>query len=189
MKVKKDPPILSIVGLSGSGKTTLLEKLIPEFTRRGLRVGTIKHDVHGFEMDHPGKDSWRHKHAGAAATIISSAQQIGMVMDADHDYDPADLVKFFQEVDIIMTEGYKNLANPKLEVFRSGLRHDEPICIGDENLLAVITDLSFDLDIPRFSLDDMERLTDFLIANLNLSPGESGNLYLKPEDRNYRLRG
>ncbi|HUU81381.1 MAG TPA: molybdopterin-guanine dinucleotide biosynthesis protein B, partial [Acidobacteriota bacterium] len=86
MKTVKNLPIVLFVGSSGSGKTTLLEKLIPELTRRGLRVGTIKHDVHGFEMDQPGKDSWRHKHAGALASIISSPHQIGEVMDVDHDH-------------------------------------------------------------------------------------------------------
>ena len=84
----KTPPIVSIVGNSGSGKTTFLEKLIPEMIRRGFKVGTIKHDVHGFEMDKPGKDSWRHKRAGAHTTMISSPYQIGMVMDVDEDHNP-----------------------------------------------------------------------------------------------------
>ncbi len=75
------PPLVSIVGNSGAGKTTLLEKLIAAVTQRGFRVGTIKHDVHGFEMDKPGKDSWRHKQAGAVTTLISSPKRIGMVMD------------------------------------------------------------------------------------------------------------
>ncbi|UCF95758.1 MAG: molybdopterin-guanine dinucleotide biosynthesis protein B, partial [Desulfobacterales bacterium] len=78
---KAVPPIVSTVGYSGSGKTTLLEKLIAELKQRGFRVGTIKHDVHGFEMDRPGKDSWRHKQAGASVTVISSPYQIGMVKD------------------------------------------------------------------------------------------------------------
>jgi molybdopterin-guanine dinucleotide biosynthesis protein B len=79
-------PIVSIVGKSDSGKTTLLEKLVAELKSRGFRVGTIKHDAHSFEIDHEGKDSWRHKKAGASVSIISSAEKIGMVLDSDHDH-------------------------------------------------------------------------------------------------------
>ncbi|MBW2556910.1 MAG: molybdopterin-guanine dinucleotide biosynthesis protein B, partial [Deltaproteobacteria bacterium] len=79
------PPVVSVVGNSGAGKTTFLEKMIPEMVGRGLKVGTIKHDVHGrFEMDKPGKDSWRHKHAGASTTVISSPYRIGIVMDVKY---------------------------------------------------------------------------------------------------------
>ena len=101
----ENPAIVCIVGKSGSGKTTLLEKLIPELTGMGLKVGTIKHDVHGFEIDHPGKDSWRHKQAGSAITIISSPQRIGVVMDVEHDHTLDELASFFSGVDIILTEG------------------------------------------------------------------------------------
>ncbi len=117
-KRKNEPPVISIVGFSGSGKTTLLEKLIPELTRRGIRVGTIKHHLHDFDMDKPGKDSWRHKQAGAVVTIISTPSRIGMSMDVDHDHKPHELVPFFDGVDIILTEGYKRGDNAKLEVFR-----------------------------------------------------------------------
>nr|NIR17513.1 molybdopterin-guanine dinucleotide biosynthesis protein B [Desulfobacterales bacterium]NIW15817.1 molybdopterin-guanine dinucleotide biosynthesis protein B [Candidatus Bathyarchaeota archaeon] len=113
----ENPAIVSIVGKSGSGKTTLLEKLIPELTGMGLKVGTIKHDVHGFEIDHPGKDSWRHKQAGSRITIISSPQRIGMVMDVDHDHTLDELASFFSGVDIILTEGYKRENKPKIEIF------------------------------------------------------------------------
>ena len=98
------PPIVSIVGYSGSGKTKLIEKLISAFKQRGVRVGTIKHDVHGFEMDRPGKDSWRHKQAGASTTIITSPRQIGMVMDADHDHHPLELMPLMAGMDIVLVE-------------------------------------------------------------------------------------
>ena len=80
-EARKKTPLFSVVGFSGSGKTTLVEKLIAEMANRGLKIGSIKHDAHGFSMDKPGKDSWRHKKAGALATIISSPFQIGMVKD------------------------------------------------------------------------------------------------------------
>ena len=163
------PEIVSIVGKSGSGKTTLLEKLIPELKRVGLRVGTIKHDVHGFEMDHPGKDSWRHKKAGSVITIISSPQRIGMVMDVDHDHTLDELALFFSGVDLILTEGYKGATKPKIEIFRRET-HAEPLCLNDSNLIALMTNADVDLGVPRFALDDIEGLAQFLTRHFGLRP-------------------
>ena len=167
MKEQSDPPIVSVVGFSGAGKTTLLEKLIRVLTSRGYRVGSIKHDVHGFEFDKPGKDSWRHKHAGAITTLISSPHQIGMVMDVDHDHTPDELKVFFRNIDIIITEGYKQGNKPKLEIFRSDV-HEEPLCRNDDHLIALISDVNVDLGVPRFSLDDIDGLADFLINSFDL---------------------
>jgi len=163
----KSPPVVSVVGYSGSGKTTLLEKLISELTQRGFRVGTIKHDVHGFEMDRPGKDSWRHKMAGASVTIISSPYQIGMVRDVDHDHRPEELMTLLPNVDIILTEGYKKENLPKLEIFRSQV-HPAPLFNGDKTLLALISDDPIDLGVPRFSTDGGESVVDFLIEHFSL---------------------
>ena len=93
MLSERRPQVVSIVGKSDSGKTTLIEKLLPALIERGVRVGTIKHDVHGFEMDREGKDSYRHKHAGAAVTLISSPRQVGMVRDVSHDHRIEELLK------------------------------------------------------------------------------------------------
>ncbi len=161
------PPIVSIVGKSGSGKTTLMEKLIPELRRMGLSVGTIKHDVHGFEIDHPGKDSWRHKQAGSLITIISSPKRIGMVMDVDHDHALDELVSFFSGVDIILTEGYKGEQKPKVEIFRREV-HTEPLCLNDSNLIAMMTNEDVDLGVPRLATDDIWGLADFLVKHFRL---------------------
>lgn len=161
------PPLVSIVGNSGAGKTTLLEKLIAQVTQRGFRVGTIKHDVHGFEMDTPGKDSWRHKHAGAVTTLISSPKQIGMVMDVERDHKPDELIVLLSNVDIILAEGYKQAHHPKIELFRPEV-YPEPLCGGDENLIALISDAAIDLRVPRFPLEDIDGLAEFLIAHFNL---------------------
>lgn len=163
------PKIVSIVGKSGSGKTTLLEKLIPQLRGLGLRVGTIKHDVHGFEIDHPGKDSWRHKKAGSVITIISSPQRIGMVMDVDHDHTLDELALFFSGVDLIMSEGYKGENKPKIEIFRREA-HAEPLCLNDSNLIALMTNSDVDLGVPRFALDDIEGLAHFLSRHFRLHP-------------------
>ena len=163
----KPTPVVSVVGYSGSGKTTLLEKLISELTQRGYAVGTIKHDVHGFEMDKPGKDSWRHKKAGASATIISSPFQIGMVRDVERDHSPEELMALLPDMDIILTEGYKKENLPKLEVFRSEV-HKAPLFKGDKSLLALISDDPIDLGVPRFSPGDGQKLADFVIKHFNL---------------------
>ena len=169
---EKSSPVVSVVGYSGSGKTTILEKLISELKNRGYAVGTIKHDVHGFEMDKPGKDSWRHKKAGASATIISSPFQIGMVRDVEHDHRPEELVALLPDMDIILTEGYKKENLPKLEVFRSKV-HKAPLFKGDKNLLALISDDPIDLGVPRFSPGDGPKLADFLISHFSLAKAVS----------------
>jgi len=166
-KKKTSPPYVSFVGNSGSGKTTFLEKLIPELVGRGLKVGTVKHDVHGFEMDKPGKDSWRHKHAGASATIISSPYQVGMVTDVTHDHKPEELLSYLKGMDIILTEGYKRGDHPKIEIFRREIIN-EPLCKKDKYLLALITDSDIDLDIPTFSSDAIKQVADFLIEHFNI---------------------
>ena len=167
---KTMPPLLSVVGKSNSGKTTLLVKLIAEFRQRGFRIGTIKHDVHGFEMDKPGKDSWRHKEAGSLTTIISSPYQIGMVKDVDHDHHPDELLPLLSDMDIVLAEGYKSGKWPKLEVFRSEI-HQAPFCKDDPNLLALISNDPIDLGVPRFSPDEdeIEALTEFLILHFDLT--------------------
>jgi molybdopterin-guanine dinucleotide biosynthesis protein B len=121
-------------------------------------------------MDKPGKDSWRHKQAGAVTTIISSPRRIGMVMDVDHDHDPNELKRFFQNVDIVITEGYKQGDKPKIEIFRAGLR-SEPLCKDDDHLIGLVADLEVAIGVPRFSLDDVKGLTDFLIGRFGLTPG------------------
>ena len=165
----KIPAIVCIVGGSESGKTTLMEKLIPELKRRGVRVGTIKHHMDGFEMDRPGKDSWRHKQAGSVTTIISSPHRIGMVTDVDHDYDPDELASFFLSsgADVILAEGYKGGNKPKVEIFRPEV-HEKPLCLEDENLIALITDVEMELRVPRFATDDARGLAHFLIKRFEL---------------------
>ncbi len=169
---KSEPPVVCVVGTSGAGKTTLLEKLIPVLTRRGVRVGTLKHDVHGFEIDEPGKDSYRHKHAGATISIISSPRQVAMVMDTDHDLGVGELLPFYSRVDIVLAEGYKRENYPKIEVFRRAV-HPAPLCLGDKNLIAVVTDDADALhfSVPRFMSDEIEGLAEFLLEKF-LGSGE-----------------
>jgi len=155
------PPMVAIVGYSGSGKTTLVVKLIEEFCRRGVQVGTLKHDVHGFEMDRPGKDTWRHKKAGAAVTIISSPRQIGMVRDVDHDHQPRELAALYSGLDLVLVEGFKRAAQPKIEIYRTATGK-APACRDDPDLVALVSDALLDWGVPRFDLEDIAGLADFI---------------------------
>lgn len=156
-------PIVSVVGKSDSGKTTLLEKIVRELTDRGRRVATIKHDAHSFEIDHPGKDSWRHKRSGARMSVISSPTKVAVVADADHDHTLSEIRdRFVREVDIIVSEGYKREVHPKIEVFRSEA-HTELLCRADENLVAIAGDPPEAPEgIPVFDLNDPGPLCDFI---------------------------
>jgi molybdopterin-guanine dinucleotide biosynthesis adapter protein len=154
------PPVISIVGKSNSGKTTLIEKLIPELKKRGYAIGIIKHAHHGFDIDQEGKDSWRHKKAGADTVIVASANEISMTKKENH-VDLDQLIKYFDDVDLVITEGYKREKKPKIEVFRS-TRHKTPLCRESEEWVALVSDIRTDLNIPTFGLEEIERITDFI---------------------------
>ena len=159
-----DIPIVSIVGKSNSGKTTLIEKLIAELTGRGWRVATIKHNRHGFDIDHEGKDSYRHKKAGAKMTVVSSPHSLALVTDVDRDYSFAEIRnRFIADVDIIVTEGFKVNDYPKIEVFRSELRR-ELISSKDDGLIAVASDVPMNIDVPCFDLNHAGPIADFIEA-------------------------
>ena len=155
------PPIISIIGKSDSGKTTLIEKLIPEIKKRGYRVGTIKHAHHGFEIDQKGKDSWRHKEAGADMVLVSSPGKIAILKDENNDTLEC-LKKYFDDMDIVIVEGYKRGNKPKIEVFRASI-HREPLLLNYDNIIAIATDSDIDINLPRFDLDDIEKIADFIV--------------------------
>lgn len=154
------PPIICIVGRSQSGKTTLIEKLIPALKRRGYRVGTIKHSHHIFDFDKSGKDSWRHKDAGAETVIIASPGKIAMVKN-DHQGTLDGLQDFFGDLDLVITEGYKKERKPKIEVVRSA-RHAKALLKDDRHLVAVVTDVDLEMEVPVFGMEDVDQLADFI---------------------------
>lgn len=155
-------PILCVVGASNSGKTTFLEQLIPELSRRGYRVGTVKHDVHGFEMDQPGKDTWRHRKAGAQTIAISSPAMIGSIRQTAGEMDLDELAgRYFWQEDLLVTEGYKRSHFPKIEVYRSAVQA-EPLCGAKDNLIAMVTDDSISTEVPVFGFDEAARLAEFI---------------------------
>jgi molybdopterin-guanine dinucleotide biosynthesis adapter protein len=164
---KHPPQMVCVVGFSGQGKTTLTVKLVAELIKRGFRVGTIKHDVHGFDLDHPGKDSYRHKKAGASVTIVTSPNHIGMVRNVDHDHQPQELIPFFKGMDIVLVEGFKRAGLPKIEIFRPEIKK-EPACKGDKQLMAVVSDSPLDWGVPRFHTEQIGEIVDFLSDQLHL---------------------
>ena len=159
------PVVISIVSKKSGGKTTLIEKLIPELGARNYRVGTVKHDTHGFEIDHEGKDTWRHKQAGARTVVISSPWKLSLIKDVDREASLEEIIEnYFGDMDLVLTEGYKKAAKPKIEVFRSGA-HRQPLHVkGESNsLIAVMSDVPVDLGVPNFHIDDVTALTDFIV--------------------------
>ncbi len=157
----KLPPIISVVGRSGVGKTVFLEKLIADLKGRGFRIGTIKHDVHGFEIDQPGKDSWRHAQAGSDTVILSSPRRVAVIKRLEEEMGLDEIAQaYLHDVDLILTEGYKSGPKMKIEVSRRKRSHEliSPVA----ELIAVVTDQTFDVPVPRFDLDDVGGIADFL---------------------------
>jgi molybdopterin-guanine dinucleotide biosynthesis adapter protein len=167
-------PVISIVGSgSNSGKTTLLEKVIREAKSRGWRVGTLKHDVHGFDMDKPGKDTWRHAQAGADIVAISSPEKIAVLEKVPGDQPLDEVLERIQGVDVIFTEGYKTGNKPKIEVFRSGV-HKELFCQPEE-LIAIVSDIKFELGIPSLDLDDAPGICNLIESLYGLKGKDAAN--------------
>ena len=175
-------PIISIVGKSDSGKTTLIEKLVPELTRRGYRIATVKHDVHGFEVDREGKDSWRHKQAGAHTVVISSPKKVALIRDVEKDLTLEEIrEKLIQDVDLILSEGYKKDVQPKIEIFRKE-KHKKLLCTKEDNLIAIVSDKKFKVGVSCFFLDDIKGVADFIEKKYLQSEGE-GEVSLKVDGK------
>jgi molybdopterin-guanine dinucleotide biosynthesis protein B len=153
-------PVISIVGKSKSGKTTLIEKLIPELKKRGYRVGTVKHASHDFDMDKKGKDSWRHKTAGADTVIVASRERIVMVKD-ESSVQLERIEKYFDDVDLVITEGFKKENRPKIEVYRSH-KNKKPLCNDDKTFIALVTDTDISVNVPTFGSEEIEALSDLI---------------------------
>ncbi len=160
-------PVVSIVARSGTGKTTLLEKLIAEMKRRGYKVGVIKHDAHRFEIDREGKDSWRLTRAGADTMLITSAEKLAMVKQYPSGEEPSlseTVGTYCRDVDIVLTEGFKKSAMPKIEVHRR--EQGENLLCRDEEcdpaLIAVASDSPLDVDVPLYDINDAQGLCDLI---------------------------
>jgi molybdopterin-guanine dinucleotide biosynthesis adapter protein len=161
--------VIGIAGYSGSGKTTLIEKLIPLFVKEGLRVSLIKHAHHEFDLDQPGKDSWRHRHAGCSEVLVSSSRRWAMMHELRGAPEPTlqEQLKRFSPCDLVIVEGYKSEAIPKIEVHRrdasAPLLHPD-----DPHVVAIATDEKLASALPQFALDDAEAIARFVLHHLGL---------------------
>lgn len=161
------PPVVCIVGRSGSGKTTVLEGLVRIFQGWGFRVGTIKHDPHGeMRWDQPGKDTWRHREAGAELVLGITPHWLWLSRRLNRSLTLSEILKEFHGLDLVLAEGFKAEAAPKIEVIRqeTGLEPQEEL----QERWAVVSDLPLDLDVPRFRFEELEALAAFLAQRLGL---------------------
>jgi len=165
-------PVVSFVGNSGVGKTTFLEKLIPELKARGYRVAAIKHDVHRFEVDYPGKDSWRLTQAGGDVVLLASADKLAMIERLDQERSLDELVAMVEDrVDLVVTEGYRGASAAKIEVSRRVCGSKLTARLDD--LIALVTDQAFNIPVPSFGLEDAPTVAEFLEVKFGLtSPHE-----------------
>jgi molybdopterin-guanine dinucleotide biosynthesis protein B len=157
-------PVISIVAArSGTGKTTFLEKLIRVLSEQGYRIGAIKSDAHGFAMDVPGKDTWRFTQAGAKATAIIGPDKYALIQHTEAKMDLDEVAAMIRDVDIILVEGYKTAAKPRIEVVRAA--YGSEIISPPEHLIAVLTDVEgLTAPVPVFQLDDIRGTADFIIS-------------------------
>ena len=157
-------PVFGFAGWSGSGKTTLIEKLLPVLIGRGLRVSTLKHAHKDFDVDRPGKDSWRHRQAGAAEVMVSSPKRWALIheMRGPAELTMADLLARMGAVDLVIVEGFKRDPIPKIEVHRVAL--GKPLLAPDDpDIVAIASDVPIaGLAVPRFDLNDVVTIAAFI---------------------------
>jgi molybdopterin-guanine dinucleotide biosynthesis adapter protein len=159
-------PVVVVVGRSNTGKTTLIERILPVLSAKGLRIAVVKHRSHGgFDVDTPGKDTYRYKEAGAATAIISGLGRVALVTDVEGELPLAEIIcRYAHHADLIIAEGYKAAALPKIEVFREKSRGDAPVCLHDPNLVALVTEEKITTHVPIFSPHDALGVADFILA-------------------------
>lgn len=157
-------PILSFVGRSNSGKTTLIERVIPELTRAGYRVATVKHAGHGFELDTEGKDSWRHKQAGASTVVVVSKGSMAMFADVSKEMNVEEVRDRFLDgqTDLIIAEGWKSEGYPKIAVVREQF---EEVDVSLDGLLAVVSVKPIEVPVPCIDRNDVVTLAKLIIQH------------------------
>jgi molybdopterin-guanine dinucleotide biosynthesis protein B len=158
--------LIGLAGWSGAGKTTLLEKLIPELISRGVRVSTLKHAHHAFDLDTPGKDSWVHRQAGASEVLIASSRRFALMHELRGAAEPdlAELLAKLSPVDLVLVEGFKRGPHPKIEVFRAA--NSKPLLHPDDPAIrAIASDVPLpDARVPVVDLDDVGAIANIVLA-------------------------
>lgn len=161
--------VFGIAGWSGSGKTTLLEKILPRLTARGLKVSVIKHAHHGFDIDRPGKDSYRHREAGASEVLLSCGDRWALMHERRAEGEPTlnELLGHLSPCDLVLIEGFKQEPLPKIEVYRAA-NGKPPLFPERPDIVAVATNDAPATTLPILPIDDAEAIAQFLITTLNL---------------------
>ncbi len=158
-------PVITFAAKSGSGKTTLLEKVIVSLKTKGYKLAVIKHDAHRFDIDQPGKDSWRMSQAGADIVAISSPEKMAIIEKVDEEKSLDEVIAALPKVDIILTEGFKRSDKPKIEVFRSAV--SQKLVCEPRELLAIASDIVWDIGVPCHHIDDVEGVVCVIIQYVN----------------------
>ncbi len=161
--------VYGVVGWKNAGKTGLMERLVTEITGRGVRVSTVKHAHHSFDVDHPGKDSHRHRVAGATEVLLASRNRFALMHELRDEAEPAlsTLLQKLAPVDLVLIEGYKRDSHPKIEAHRA-VTGNPLIAPGDPTVRAVASDTPLDLDRPVFDLNDTAAIADFILSEVGL---------------------
>ncbi len=164
--------IIGITGWKNSGKTTLTERLVSELVSRGFRVATVKHAHHEFDIDHEGRDSFRHRKAGASEVAVVSSKRWALIHELAGETEPPldAVIARLAPCDLIIVEGYKREGHPKIEVRRQGARDSTPLAPGDPSIIAIASDTNLEAqDLPVFDLDDAAALADFVTSLFRLT--------------------
>ena len=159
--------IYGITGWKNTGKTTLTERLVTELAGRGLRVSTVKHAHHDTEIDHPGRDSFRHRQAGAGQVIVSSPLRWAVMTELRGAPEPplSELLAHLSPCDIVLVEGYKSAPHPKIETTRA-VQGRPLLALTNPTIRAVATDRPLDLSVPMFDLNDIRAIADFILSEV-----------------------
>ena len=164
--------IFGFAGYSGSGKTTLIEKLIPLFVQRGLKVSLIKHAHHTFDVDQPGKDSFRHRHAGCTEVLVTSSRRWALMHELRGAPEPTlnEQIERLSPCDLLLVEGFKHEQIPKLEVYRAVVG-ESMIHPHDSNIVAIASDAKVDTQLSQLDLNAPEAIAAFILKQVGLGQG------------------
>lgn len=166
--MKSKQKLLGITGWKNAGKTTLTERLVANLVARGYRISTVKHAHHAFDIDHEGRDSWRHRKAGASEVAIVSSKRWAIIHELEENQEAplAQVLAKLEPCDLIIIEGYKREGHPKIEVRRNSANHDGPLAPTDPSIIAVASDIPLPNErLPVLDINDIASIANYIVLN------------------------